>query len=92
MKKTVLAFANAAYHALLLYVIIDFAQNSAGTSGRDEDVVGSEKQLVKGDVGNIVEAAIISVEAIIDQPVQLRKPVVVPSDQNTVVIIPDLCG
>ncbi len=89
-RKNVLTFAYSAYHLLMPYVIIGFAQNSAGAGGRDEDVVGSGKQLVKGDAGNIVEVSIISGEALTDQPVQLQKPVVVLRNQNTVVIILDL--
>ena len=71
---TVLTFAHAAYHVLLLYVIVGYAQNSADTGGRNEDVIGSGEKFIKGDAGNIAEAAIISGEALADRSAQLQNP------------------
>ena len=55
---------------------------------RDEDAVGSGKQLVKGDARNVIEVVVGAVEALTDQPVQLQKPIAVPGDQNTVINYP----
>ena len=74
----------------LLYVIIGLAQNSADTGGRDEDVIRCGEQFVKRNTGNVIEVVVGAIEALSDQLIQLQKPVVVPRDQNTMVIVPDL--